>query len=315
MKRIGVIRGGISPEYNISLKTGGAVQRALAEAGFEAIDMLLDKEGILHIKGIPADLEKTKLSIDYIWNSLHGEFGEDGKLQRLLDDYGIEYSGSEAVASAQAFNKKITKEYAKDLGIKTPEFLLVIPEGEESVAETTSKIYKNMAPPWVVKPLFGGSSIRTFFALTPLELADIVEESISHNQPFMVEQYIFGTEVAVGVIDEFRNKKDYVLPVVDIKSPSRGILDHQSRLEGDYSSDQSRLRPDEREKLGELAVKLHRSLGARDYSQSEFIVDRFGKVWFIELDTHPALHPEAPFYKALASVGATLTEFVKSIIK
>ncbi len=314
MKRIGILRGGVSPEYTISLKTGGAVQQALIDGGFEAIDMLLDKEGILHIKGIPADLEKAQSSVDYVWNALHGEFGEDGKVQGLLDQYGIPYSGSGVIASAQAFNKQKTKEYAQSLGIKTPTSLLIMPEGIESVSEVCARIYNTMAPPWVIKPLSGGSSVHTFFAFTALDLAGIVEESISHNQPFIVEQYISGTEVAVGVIDEFRNKKNYVLPVVDISSLSRGILEHESRLNESYTNTPSKLRPSEREQISELAQKLHNSLGAKDYSQSEFIVDRFGKIWFIETDTHPALHPEAPFYKALEAVGATLTEFVKSVL-
>lgn len=314
MKRIGILRGGISPEYDISLKTGSAVQQALAEAGFEAIDMLLDKQGVLHIKGIPADLDKAQGSVDYIWNALHGEFGEDGKVQGLLDQYGIPYTGSGVAASAQAFNKKVAKEHAERLGIKTPVSILIMPDEEQSVSETTSRIYKTMAPPWVIKPLTGGSSVHTFFAFTPLDLSQIVEESITHGEPFLVEQYISGTEVAVGVIDEFRNKKNYVLPVVDIESPSRGVLSHEVRKGGVYNDGSSHLRADEREKLSELAQKLHQSLGAKDYSQSEFVVDRFGKVWFLETDTHPALHKEAPFYKALLAVGATLTEFVKSVL-
>lgn len=313
MKRIGILRGGISPEYHISLKTGAAVQQALADAGFEAIDMLLDKEGVLHIKGIPVDMERVQSQVDHVWNALHGTFGEDGGVQQLFDQYGISYTGSDTVSSALAFNKQITKERAKSLGINTPQSLLVMPDGSESVSEISGRIYKTMAPPWVIKPLTGGSSVNTFFALTPLELAQIVEEAVSYQQPFLVEQYISGTEVAVGVIDEFRNKKQYVLPVVDITSPSRGVLEHGARLE-EHTSMPSRLRPSERETVSELAQRLHTSLGMKDYSQSEFIVDRFGKIWFIETDTHPALHSEAPFYKALEAVGATLTEFVKSIL-
>ncbi|MBP6857788.1 MAG: ATP-grasp domain-containing protein [Candidatus Pacebacteria bacterium] len=313
MKRVGILRGGISPQYDISLKTGGNVQKALADAGFEAIDMLLDKEGVLHIKGVPADMEKAQSSVDYIWNALHGEFGEDGKVQGLLDQYGIDYSGSGVLASAQAFNKKITKEHATNLGIKTPTSMLIMPEEEQSVSETAARIYRTMAPPWVIKPLTGGSSVNTFFAFTPLELANIIEEIIFQNQSFLVEQYIEGTEVAVGVIDNFRNKEDYILPVVDIKSPTRGILSFSDR-QGEHTNDKTKLRPDEREQLGQLALKLHKSLGAKDYSQSEFVVDRFGKIWFLETDTHPALHEHAPFYKALEAVGATLTEFVKSVL-
>ncbi len=315
MKRIGILRGGISPEYSISLKTGGAVQQTLHDAGFEAIDMLLDKEGVLHIKGIPSDLEKAQSAVDYVWNALHGEFGEDGQIQRLLDQFNIPYSGSGVLASAQAFNKQVAKEHAERLGMKTPVSMLIMPDGTESISELSARIYKTMAPPWVIKPLSGGSSVHTFFAFTPLDLSQVVEESVAHGQPFLVEQYIAGTEVAVGVIDEFRHKKEYVLPVVDIESPSQGVLSHETRREGSYADGASRLRSDERQRLGEMAQELHRSLGAKDYSQSEFVVDRFGRIWFLETDTHPALHKDAPFYKALEAVGATLTEFVQSVLE
>lgn len=313
MKRIGILRGGISPEYHISLKTGAAVQQALVDAGFEAIDMLLDKDGVLHIKGVPVDMDRVQSQVDHVWNALHGTFGEDGGIQQLLDQYGVSYTGSGTASSALAFNKQIAKEHAQSLGINTPQSLLVLPDGSESVSQIAGKIYRTMAPPWVVKPLSGGSSMHTFFAFTPLELAQIVEEAVSHQQPFLVEQYISGTEVAVGVIDEFRNKKKYVLPVVDVVSPTRGVLEHDMRLK-EHTSMPSRLRPHEREAVSDLAQKIHESLGMKDYSQSEFIIDRFGKIWFIETDTHPALHSEAPFYKALEAVGATLTEFVKSIL-
>lgn len=313
MKRIGILRGGISPEYHISLKTGAAVQQALVDAGFEAIDMLLDKDGVLHIKGVPVDMDRVQSQVDHVWNALHGTFGEDGGIQQLLDQYGVSYTGSGTASSALAFNKQIAKEHAQSLGINTPQSLLVLPDGSESVSQIAGKIYRTMAPPWVVKPLSGGSSMHTFFAFTPLELAQIVEEAVSHQQPFLVEQYISGTEVAVGVIDEFRNKKKYVLPVVDVVSPTRGVLEHDMRLK-EHTSMPSRLRPHEREAVSDLAQKIHESLGMKDYSQSEFIIDRFGKIWFIETDTHPALHSQAPFYKALEAVGATLTEFVKSIL-
>jgi D-alanine-D-alanine ligase len=315
MKRIGILRGGISPEYHISLQTGANVQRALMEAGFEAIDMLLDKDGVLHIKGVPADLEKAQASVDVVWNALHGEFGEDGKVQELLDQYGIPYVGSSRLTSALAFNKQLAKDQAKSIGLHTPQSLMVMPEGEESVSEITQRIYRTMAPPWVLKPLSGGGSLRTYFAFTPLELAQFVEESVSNATPFLVEQYIYGKEAAVGVIDSFRGKDQYVLPVMEIKSPSKGVLTHDTRI-GDeaYAIPGGSLRTDEREELSRMAKELHATFGASDYSQSEFIVDKNGKIWFIEFDTHPHLHNNSPFLAALDSVGSSLTEFVKSIV-
>lgn len=314
MQRIGVLRGGVSPEYHFSLKTGANVGRALEESGFEAIDMLLDKQGVLHIKGIPADMEKAQASIDMIWNALHGTFGEDGQAQRLFEDYGIPYSGSGTLASALAFNKEKAKEKARSIGLNVPPHLLVMPDGSESVSQITGNIYRTMAPPWVLKPLSGGGSIQTHFAFTPLELSQVVEECVGNGQAFIAEQYIFGKEAAVGVIGNFRDKEDYVLPVIEIKSSDRGILSHNMRMESGYAFAGGGLRPAEREQLSQFAKKLHHSFGAEDYSQSEFIVDKQGKVWFIEMDTQPHLHEGSPFLMALESVGATLAEFVKTII-
>lgn len=315
MKRVGILRGGVSPEYDLSLKTGANVQRALHDAGLEAVDMLLDKEGILHIKGIPADVETAKDHVDTIWNALHGTFGEDGQVQHILDHYGIPYTGSTAEVAQLAFNKQSAKEHVKALGIDTPPSVLIIPEGTESVSEVTQRIYKSFAPPWVLKPLSGGGSVRTYFALTPLELSQFVDECISHQEAFIVEQYIYGREAAVGVIDNFRNQSEYVLPVVEVQSAHHGILEHDARTDEEpYARFNGSFTTEERSVLSELAKKLHTHFGAKDYSQSEFIVDKRGKPWFIELDTHPHLTNNAPFLVALEAVGASLQEFVKSIV-
>ena len=315
MQRIGILRGGVSEEYDLSLKTGANVQRALHDAGLEAVDMLLDKDGVLHIKGIPADLETAKDQVDMVWNALHGSFGEDGQMQQLFDQYDIPYTGSTADVAQLAFDKQKAKEQAKALGIDTPPSILVIPEGNESVSEVTQRIYKTMAPPWVVKPLTGGGSVRTYFAFTPLELATFVEESISDKQPFLAEQYISGREAAVGVINHFRSQDPYVLPVVEVQSPSRGTLTNETRNSQDqYARLHGGFTADERSVLAELAKKLHVHFGAKDYSQSEFIVDKRGKPWFIELDTHPHLTDNSPFLTALEAVGVSLQEFVKSVV-
>lgn len=315
MKRVGILRGGVSTEYDISLKTGANVQRALHEAGLEAVDMLLDKEGVLHIKGIPADLDDVKTEVDTVWNALHGSFGEDGQVQALLDQYGIPYTGSTADVAQLAFDKQKAKDHARALGVDTPASIMVIPEGDESVSELTQRIYKSFAPPWVLKPLTGGGSSQTYFAMTPLELSQFVDDKVSHQEPFIVEQYIYGREAAVGVIDDFRNQSEYVLPVVEVGSASNGVLEHAVRSgEEPYARLHGGFTTTERDVLSDLAKKLHAHFGAKDYSQVEFIVDKRGKPWFLELDTHPHLTNNAPFLIALEAVGVSLQEFVKSVI-
>lgn len=316
MHRIGILRGGVSPEYHLSLKTGANVKRALEDAGFEAVDMLLDKEGVLHIKGIPADMERAQASVDAIWNALHGQFGEDGSVQELLDNFSIPYTGAGRLSSAMAFNKEKAKSQARALGFNVPPHLLVVPDAHASVSQIAGNIYRTMAPPWVIKPLMGGASVGTHFVFTPFELAEIVEQCLAAGEPFLAEQYVYGREAAVGVIDGFRNQERYVLPVMEVMSPSRGVLSHEARTAGEQYARAGRgFRPQEREALGAAAQKLHEALGARGYSQSEFVVDKSGKVWFIELDTHPHLHDESPFLEALQSVGGTLTEFVKTVVE
>ena len=171
-----------------------------------------------------------------------------------------------------------------------------------------------MSPPWVLKPLAGGASINTYFAFTPLELAHFVEESVSHGQAFMVEQYIYGREASVGVIDGFRGQDAYVLPVVELKSTSRGILTHEDRKTDEHAVVGGAFRSDEREILSKLSRDLHAHFGAKDYSQSEFIIDKHGKIWYLETDTSPHLGPHNAFVKALKHVGSSLEEFVKSIV-
>lgn len=312
MKKVGILRGGVSSEYDFSLETGAEVARAVQDAGFEAIDMLLDKDGLLHIKGIPADLAKVHSSVDTVWNALHGEFGEDGKVQELFENFGIPYTGAGRLASGVGFNKEAAKEHVAQLGIKTPTHILIVPEGDESVSEITRRIYTKIAPPWVVKPLAGGASINAYFAFTTLELAQIVEDSVAHGVPFIAEQYIFGKEVAVGVMDEFRNTAPYALPPVEIASPSRGILTAEMRTAP--VQDAGTLSLAEKERITELAKKIHEHIGAKHYSQVEFIVDKHGEPWFIEIDTHPHLHEKAPFREGLKKVGATLADMVASIL-
>lgn len=315
MYRVGVLRGGVSPEYRYSLETGAEVARAIQEAGLEAIDMFLDKDGVLHIKGIPATLEEIPAHVDHVWNALHGTGAEDGQIAELLEAQGVSYTGSGKVASLLAQHKEKAKEIAKSLGIKTPQSILFMPEGDESPSEITRRVYTAIAPPWVVKPLVGGGSERTYVAHTMLDLAQIVEEAISHQEPFLVEQYIFGKEAAVGVIDHFRGSDPYTLPVVEVKRDSRGIFDSLKRNAVDaHTVVGGAFRSDERKAIEELAAKLHHAFGAKDYSQSEFVLDPYGKVWFIETDTHPHLRPGSPFLKALDAVGASMQEFVKAIL-
>ncbi len=315
MKKVGVIRGGVSPEYLFSIQTGAEVIRAIQESGYEAIDLFLDQEGVLHVWGVPITPAELPQKVDVVWNALHGEFGEDGKLQQLLNQLHIPYVGADTAASALFAKKDLAKEVvSQDKIIKTPTSMLLFPEDDMSVSELTRAIYTKMAPPWVIKPLSGGASINTFFIKTPLELSQYVDQAIQLTQPFLVEQYIYGREAVVSVARDFRDEDVYSFPVVEIKSPINGIYTSENRNGEDSAVVYGSFTKEERAKLEELAKGIHKKHDLGDFSQIEFILDAKGDAWFLEADTVPHLHPQSPFRKALHAVGATLKELVQTFI-
>ena len=108
--RVGVLRGGMSSEYDVSLKTGDSVLRHLPEDKYFPVDILVTKDGTWHIGGRPTDLPKVSRRVDVVFNALHGEYGEDGKVQRLIECFGIPFTGSGSIPSAIGMNKALSKE-------------------------------------------------------------------------------------------------------------------------------------------------------------------------------------------------------------
>ena len=186
MIRVGVIRGGVSPEYEISLQTGGRVLQTLAEklsSKYKPVDILIDRDGLWHVGGLPASLPRIQHGADVFFNALHGEYGEDGKLQQLLENLNIPYTGSGPLASAVGMNKSLTKEHFTRLGFKTPRHEYVFSyknagtdpavDGaseplEKYLERSAYKVFQKLPPPWVVKPVSGGSSIGRETTLSPV---------------------------------------------------------------------------------------------------------------------------------------------------
>src|SRR3989338_2122657 len=117
---IAIIRGGIGREYDISLQSGARVLSAINRKKYQPIDVLVDKEGVWHADGAPLDPSDLKYITDVVFNLLHGPYGEDGLMSQFLEDEGIPYIGSSPLGSRMAYNKAISKEKFKNLGIKTP---------------------------------------------------------------------------------------------------------------------------------------------------------------------------------------------------
>jgi len=312
MIRVGVIRGGISSEYEVSLNTGANVlahlrSEAMADK-YKAVDILIDKEGIWHINGIPTTLDSVSNKVDLIMNALHGDFGEDGKVQILLEQWGIPYTGSGPFSSALGYNKALAKERFKSLGIKTPQSVIITmdsidreKEPRAIVKDQASFVWSKIAPPWVVKPVSSDSSFEVKICKTFPELENALLALINGNVDILIEEHIKGKEAKVGIVESFRGKDLYTLPPSEIGN--KGEI-----CPGNFTNA-------EKEELQHLASFIHSSFNLDHYSKSDFMVHPKRGIYVLGIDTQPDLNSESSLSKGLESVGSSIPEFLSHIIK
>lgn len=310
--RVGVLRGGPSLEHEVSLKTGESVLRNMPQK-YSAKDIFISKDGEWHLNGKPAHQERIFRQIDVVFNALHGEYGEDGKVQQLLEAHGVPYTGSGALASAMGMNKVLARQAFKNAGLKVPSGFETALEND--LAETAKKIFKNMPPPWVIKYPSGGSSVGVSIARSFSVLEGALEKVSELSFKILVEEYIKGREATCGVIDEFRNQKHYALPIVEIIPPAKsGFFSYDAK----YGGETRELCPSNfdmaiKKEIEKLAIAAHNSIGARHYSRSDFIVSKKG-VYILEINTLPGLTAESLLPKALNAVGSSHKELLEHLI-
>jgi len=310
---VGVVRGGPSQEYDVSLKTGASVLGALDPQKYEARDLFVDRTGQWHLFGAPASPERALREIDVVFNATHGAWGEDGTLPALLDALAVPYTGSGAVASALAFHKQKTKEVVAKLGLKVPRSVLVRPSADAE--ETALRLFRSFPHPAIVKPVTGGSSVATHKIENFHALAWALGRAWAHAPAALLEEFIPGREATVGVIERFRNEKLYALMPVEIVPPQdAAFFDYDAKYGGRTLERVPAHFPHEvKRELGELAKKAHQALGLAHYSRSDFIVSKRG-IYFLEVNTLPGLTGESLLPKALQAVGASLPHFIEHII-
>lgn len=327
MIRVGVIRGGISSEYEVSLNTGANVLSHLRSEAmsdkYKAIDILIDKNGDWHINGKPVDMDQVTKSVDIIFNALHGDFGEDGKVQQMLEQWNIPYTGSGPLPSAIGYNKVLAKEHFSRLGIKTPKHL-VFPaydnlfDGslEEYASAQAKSVFEKLPPPWVVKPVASGSSMGVHVCKTYPELIRAFEVSAHESIAVLVEEMIEGKEATVGVVEGFRGQDLYTLPPIEIRVPKHKVFfDYDAK----YSGISEEICPGnftstEKEELAKLASLIHSGLNLSHYSRSDFIVHPKKGIYALEVNTLPGLTDESLTPKALRAVGASMPEFLVHLL-
>ncbi len=312
--KVGVVRGGISPEYEVSLKTGAVALKNLSDK-YATYDILLTKDGLWHINGVPTTPDKLRGKVDVVFNALHGAYGEDGKIQRTLEELFIPYTGSGPVASAIGMNKALAKKkFRVGDEIKTPLYRVVTKK--DDVNKAALEIWRSFPQPSIVKPLSGGSSIGVSVARTVSELVEAINKVLDLGDDAIVEEYINGREVFCGAISDFRGEKIYTLPMVEIMgSEKMDFLDYgkKSGKENIDIASPAQLGKKEKELIAEAVKNIYQNLSLKHYAGFDLIVSKRG-IYLLEVNTLPGLTESSFLPKALSAVGADLPQFLDHVI-
>ncbi|MGZ0171385.1 MAG: D-alanine--D-alanine ligase family protein [Planctomycetales bacterium] len=296
--RVAVLSGGDSAERSISLKSGAAVATVLAARGHEVISI---------------DPAETSLH-SYDWNSidvaflaLHGTFGEDGGVQRILESHGVIFTGSDSEASKLAFSKSTAKERFTASGISTPEYALIHKD------DTPERVVEHAAAvgfPLVVKPDCQGSSLGVVIVNDESGLADAVAQCFELDNFCLLERAIFGSEWTLGMID------DDPLPLIRIGTDHQ-FFDFEAKYNDDnteYNFDES-ISTELRNGLTETGVEACRTLGTKGVARVDIMVDGDGKPWVLEVNTIPGMTDHSLVPKAAANIGLDMGQFCEVVLE
>ena len=310
---VGVLRGGPSREHEVSLKTGAAILANLPSERYVARDIYIDKKGQWHDRGRPTSPERVLRQIDVALIGLHGEYGGDGEVQKLLERFGVPYAGSDPFGSYLATHKLMAKAHAGDAGLLTPAYRYI--ENSADSEAIARDVIQNFAQPVVVKPVGWGSSIGVSLVGGYAPVLAAIEQLFAEGAPcVLVEEYIRGREATVGVVEGLRGEALYVLPSIEIIPPEGDIFSYDAKYAGTARhvcpGNFSRVAAEE---LQRAAKVMHRALGLRHYSRSDFIVAPKG-VYYLETNTLPGLTKESLLPKSLAAVGVPFPNFLEHLV-
>jgi D-alanine-D-alanine ligase len=296
--KVAVLMGGIGEERDISIQSGSSVAQALKEAGLDVVtsDIKPDNMDILQDD-----------SIDVFFIALHGKFGEDGQLQQIMEDKSLCYTGSGPAASRLAFDKLAAKECFTRVGIITPK---AIKFDNRLKTEHIEQQLLNLGERFVVKPVRQGSTIGVSIVDDPKSAIAAGSECLSKFGDCMIEEYIAGREISVGVL------LHQALPIIEIISRT-GFYDYRAK----YVDNQTEYLFDTIND-SELSVKIKAAaldcfdaLGCRHFARIDFILSSEKIPYALEVNTIPGLTTHSLIPKAAEKVGLSMSDLCVKIIE
>jgi D-alanine-D-alanine ligase len=297
--KIGVFMGGTSEEREVSLKSGKAVCAALTELGYNVLSVVLSQDNL-------AELNGEKLDVAFI--AMHGRFGEDGQLTRLLNRRGICCTGSSPIACATAMDKVKTKKILQKHGIPTPPYIVLC--GDFTSIEADWLVRADIGYPCVVKPVDSGSSYGVSIAADRNGLRKALQKNSSSNPHVLIERCISGREMTCSVL------AGRALPLIEIRSKTRFFdFDAKYRNNGTEYILKPRLAKSVRERILKLCVAVHNALGAGAMSRVDFILSEDNVPYVLEANLIPGLTQRSLLPKAARALGITFPRLCEMILE
>ena len=296
--KVAVLAGGIGSEREISLQSGKCVAEALKEAGFEVVtaDIRPDNLEILNDS-----------SVDVFFPALHGKFGEDGQLQQILDDRSLTYAGSGPKASKAAFDKMASKKLFEDAGVATPAAVEFGPETDIGLLEEQ---LRDFAHKYVIKPVRQGSSVGISIVSTPNEAVVAARETFSEYGDCMIEEFVPGTEVTVGILH------GRPLPIIEVRTQG-GFYDYHAKYvdeKTEYLFD-TVTDTDTAANLSRAAIECFNVLGCRHFARIDFILSGEKIAYALEANTIPGFTSHSLLPKAAAKAGLSMSDLCTEIVE
>ncbi len=309
---VGVIRGGISHEYEESLASGAHVLQNIPQ-GFVAKDIFISRDGDWHVDGFKKEPGKILHSLDVVWNALHGRFGEDGKVQNILSKFGIPFTGSEALPSALTVNKNLARKRLIPHGFKMPFAITLTPK--QNTYETLFELFRTFPQPSIIKSISNGASVGVTYADTFINFKQGIERAFLFGEGVLIEEYIPGREVTCVVVDDLSKEGSYALHPLEARRPTGfKFMTREARNTPDSFVPGDFLSQNEILFIQNLALKAHHRLGLRHYSSADFIVSPRRGIYLLEVDALPHLTPHAHIARALTHADSQMSDFVEHIL-
>jgi D-alanine-D-alanine ligase len=299
-KRIGVIMGGASSERDVSLRTGAAVAEALAERGHDVVPVDLGT-------GREALLALAQVRMDVAFLALHGRLGEDGCVQGVCEVLGVPYTGSDVLSSALCMDKVKAKELFRLHNVPTPPYYEV---SRETARGDLSELHGSFGFPVVVKPRREGSSVGVSRVREAAELEGALERALENDGTALVERFVRGTEIHVGLLE------GRVLGAIEVV-PKSGFYDFESKYTPGMTEYfmPARLAPTRYRGVLNVAERAARALGTRGACRVDMIVTEGMNEYVLEVNTLPGMTPTSLLPKIAADAGYSFADLCEAIVE